>query len=213
MSIHTPAASLLNRPLGKANDILIDCDGVLLDWLEGFQMYARLHLGLNLDPEGPSNFNLTHWLGVADHDETVRIIDEFNAGISGHFSKLPVMPGAAQALNALHQQGRDIHVITSCSTHPDVVTMRRKNLESIFGRIFNSITHIDLLDKKAPLLEQHVPAIWVEDNFDNAIAGARAGHRTFLIRSPHNRSHEADGGPYPFKFTWVDGLADVIPLL
>lgn len=43
----------------KARNLLLDCDGVLLNWLGGFIQYAQHALGKPLDPAGPNDFNLS----------------------------------------------------------------------------------------------------------------------------------------------------------
>lgn len=189
--------------------LLVDCDGVLLDWLSGFLRFAGDALGRSLDGAQPDMWNLGPFLGVEDA-QVHEMISAFNRGAGGFFGALDPLPSAQDALAAAAAQGREITVITSCLAEPAVIAQRRQNLERAFGAIFADIHCLNPWEDKTPLLERymatHGPSTWVEDKPENALKGARAGHRTFLLRTSYNVLHEGGAdGLHHARMTWVDG--------
>lgn len=205
LSLATPAGAPQLRDSTRA--IILDCDGVMLDWLSGFRIYAQLRLGRKLDPKGPSSFDLFEWLGLENLAQALELVQEFNEGSGGEFGRLEPLPGAVETLRSFHDAGREIHVITACSLDPAVIAMRESNLEAVFGRIFSQIHCVGVRDSKRPLLESYEPAVWIEDKFENAVAGREAGHKAYLIRSSHNAVFESAGETG--DVIWVDGWTDI----
>lgn len=195
---------------GSASSIILDCDGVILDWLAKFQAFAEKRLGRKLCSSGPSNFDLHRWLGVSDIAQALQLIRQFNSGEDGMFGQLPPMRGAQAALKTLANAGRDLHIITACSLSKEVIALRAHNLRTVFGDIFSQIHYVGLQDSKSPLLKEYTRATWVEDKYENAIAGVEAGHKTYLIRASHNLDREASC--LVRGLTWVDGWHDIMAL-
>lgn len=172
--------------------VLLDCDDVLLNWLEGFAEYCSGQLGREISRRGPDDWVMDKWLGTEPH-ETIQLIEEFNS--SDDFGKLSPVEGAVNALNTLiATNGARVrfHVVTSCSSDWDTVEMRKANLKRYFGPIFDSVHCLDLGTSKATLLHAFEPGIWVEDNLKNALAGVKAGHRVFMRQTSHNHRHRAE---------------------
>lgn len=186
----------------SSTPLILDCDGVLLNWIGGFTAYASHRLGKDLASTEQDDFDLSAWLGLTG-DETDAMIGDFNQGDGGHFGRLDPLPGAREALAAAHSRGRPIFVVTSCSTLPQVIASRKANLRAVFGDIFSDIHCLDLHLDKSPVLRELGPGTWVEDKFENAIAGADIGLTSYLIRYDYNRKHEPTG-IHP-NLTWVDG--------
>jgi hypothetical protein len=180
----------------------------LLDWLHGFQIFAEQRLGRRLDPAGPPDFDLHHWLGLSSFAQAIPLIEAFNSGVGGYFGKLPALPGAVEAIKTFANQGRDLHIITACSTCEDAIAQRLQNLKDIFGDAFASIHCVGLRDSKRPLLDRFKPATWVEDKLENGIEGKASGHKTYLIRSSHNAAAEA--AEKGSDLVWVDGWDQIM---
>jgi FMN phosphatase YigB (HAD superfamily) len=183
-------------------DLLLDCDGVLFDWVGGFARYAKKVLEKDLDPAGPSDFNLSSWIGCSE-DELHDLVSGFNKGDGGFFGTLNPLPGARETLLAAHAQGRAMTIITACSTDPEVVSQRKKNLNDVFGDIFKDIHIVDFTTSKRDILSQFKNVSWVEDKAENALLGAELGHKSYLIRASHNIKYEGQMA-HPL-LTWVDG--------
>ena len=189
-----------------SRDILIDCDDVALNYLEGFLPFAEDKLGRSFGDAMPEDFDLSIFLGI-DTAATVDLINRFNAGEDGYFGRLKPIPGAVAALRAAHAQGRRISVITASSSLPVVHELRTRNLVDVFGDIFEDIRFVDLDGCKRAHLEDFPSRIWVEDKFSNAILGAEAGHRAYVMRRCHNRHIEA--GCTDPRAAWVDDWTEI----
>ena len=183
-------------------DLLLDCDGVLLDWVGGFIGFASKALGREPDPAGPDSFDLTGWMGC-DTATYFAMVNDFNEGADGSFGRLTPLPGSVDALQAAASQGRKISIITACSTLPRVIAQREQNLRDVYGDIFHEIHAVDLRQSKEELLRRYKDVFWVEDKSENAVLGAEIGHKSYLIRSSHNLADEARLS-HP-RMTWVDG--------
>lgn len=167
-------------------NILVDCDDVLLDWIGGFWDFCEEEVQRSLDRRGPMGWCMSSWIGV-EPETSMEMIREFNG--SHRFGNLRPTVGAVETFRELSKTN-EIHVITSCSTAPETVAMRERNLEDVFGNIFSSITCLDLGTPKTAALQKHSSSIWVEDNVRNALIGADLGHTTFVRRVTHNRHQE-----------------------
>jgi hypothetical protein len=197
----------LDKPL------VTDADDVLINWVEAFRRFASKHLNITLTYEGYTNWDMSSWLGLP-YEETIALVKLFNA--SEAFAEIPHFECAGDILPAVAQTGRAIHVVTSCARDADTQRRRRKNLETLFGPIFTSITCLDLGESKLPALieiadKAGTPGVWAEDNHKNGKAGADIGYDTFMFRRGHNREHEATCD-HP-KITWVSDWHAVAPHL
>lgn len=182
--------------------LILDCDGVLLNWLDGFTEYVVSRLDHPISTEKANEYDLSIRFGV-DHDTIVEMIQSYNSGDGGFFAQLDPLPGAREALQAAHAIGRPLHVVSSCSTLPSVVAGREENLRRVFGDIFDEILCLDPKVSKSETLSAFPAGSWVEDNYHNALVGADLGHTAYLIRQSYNVEHEPDCD-HP-GLTWVDG--------
>ena len=180
--------------------ILLDCDDVLLNWLDGFRKYCASKLGKEICDRGPKDWVMDEWLGTEPH-ETIQLIQEFNS--SEEFGNLDPVKGAPPILKAtaLHTQVR-MHVITSCSSDWDTVEMRKANLKQHYGDIFDSVHCLDLGQPKDKILHSFSPCVWFEDNIKHALAGVRFGHKVFMRQTSHNLRHKEEAEAA--GITWFD---------
>jgi len=170
--------------------VLLDCDDVLLNWLEGFKAHCSSTLERYICPRGPQEWVLDDWLGT-DPQHTARLIKDFNS--SRAFGDLPPVEGAEPAIASLYEGGARLHVVTSCSSDWFTVQMRKANLQKHFGDVFDSVICLDLGQSKEQILRAfNPPCIWVEDNLKNALIGVRAGHKTFMRQTSHNSRQRSD---------------------
>lgn len=177
--------------------ILLDCDDVLLNWIDGFRIWAECRLGYPLAASGPASWSMGQWLGV-DDESAFALIVEFND--SANFGKLEPVDGAVEVLLEL-ANSHPLHVVTACSMGPSVILRRSDNLHKHFGPIFQNVHYVDLGQSKAEVLQTFEPAVWIEDSYKHALAGLEAGHRSFLRRRSHNQSQEATSHPEIAWFT------------
>lgn len=169
--------------------VLLDCDGVLLDYTSGIRRFARRLHGLDLDPDGPCNFDMRAWTGLS-RDGVRDLVNAFNSGEGTGFDALPPMPGAVEGVRRLLEAGYRLHVLSSADAGGASVRSRLNNLGAAFGDVFEEVILIGLGASKRDLLARFDPCDWVDDHVPNAIAGLEAGHRAHVIRQSHNRSLE-----------------------
>lgn len=166
--------------------VLVDVDDVLLHWTDGFRNYLKSK-GIITTSKHPKEWDLTHWVGR----EALPFIEEFNH--SEEFGKLEADLEAISSLQYLHGRGFPIHAITSCTDDKAAAVRRMTNLECHFGSIFEEVICLPLRGSKIDALRRYQRgSFWVEDKLENAIDGARVGHRALLIDKPHNQ-----GGDHP----------------
>lgn len=189
--------------------IILDCDDVLLDWIGGFRQYAATRLQHSVVGE-PQSWHMGEWLGTSD-EVAFELVEEFNASV--HFGRLSPVEGATEVVKRWDQllkglNGTRLHVLTSCSSDEKTVAMRRKNLELVFGEgVFDSIHCLDLGQSKRKVLQAWAPgAIWIEDNYKNAVMGAEVGHLTYIRRRPHNAEYQELHDP---RLSWFDTWAEL----
>lgn len=183
--------------------IICDCDGVLLDWETGFRRWLVAECIANPSPDGPVSWDMDSWVG----QPAAPLVERFNA--SEKFGQLLPMRFAIESVIALHKRGHPLFVLTSCSSEATIANRRRANLERFFGNRFESITCLDLGQKKASHLEalrdELGPCFWVEDHPGHGRAGYAAGHSVYMKRHNHNRSAETSDCP----LTWVDDWREI----
>lgn len=163
--------------------ILTDCDGVLLDWLTGFDRF--------MSSVGYPAIADEHMYALArrhniDQLEVYRLAKEFN--VSEAIAELQPLNGAVRYVRKLREHGFSFIAITSLSDHPDSYNYRMRNLENLFG---DAIEELICLDTGAPKIEvlkrwQNSGLFWIEDHVKNALDGAELGLKSVLVSASHN---------------------------
>lgn len=164
--------------------ILVDCDGVLVDWLYGFQRWMKQH-GYQI--VNPNEYNIGKMYGIPeDHSKT--LTKTFNE--SATIGWLPSFRDAVKYVRKLHEEhGYIFHCITSLSLDDNAAKLRKKNLEALFGEtVFEKITCLDCGADKDEALREYLDSgcTWVEDKPENAVVGYAFGLNSILINHDHN---------------------------
>jgi len=135
--------------------ILIDCDGVLLNWKERFESI----------------------FGSIKDSYSERNIVKFCK--SRNMENLGAITGAVEAVKFLHGElGYKFHVITHIGDSDEVKRMRMSNLISVFGAApFYKVTCIDKRVPKAEVLAEYEGTgyWWIDDYWHNVAAGMGLG--------------------------------------
>lgn len=175
----------------KSNIILTDVDGVLLDWFSAFRRYMKT-LGLK---EGKmvhtDHDKMYKFFGLKDNDEMFEYVEVFNSG-HWEFGTLPALDLAVDGVNALHSVGYRFVAITSCSTAPQAVALRKANLYNIFGDVFDEVHCVDVGESKRTHLADYEPTFWIEDKASAAEDGLDYGHNSILIAQTWNAGITVD---------------------
>lgn len=172
--------------------ILVDCDGVLLDWTYGFDRWALMKhdkVPINYDI-----FGIHNRYGIIESTAD-NLVEQFNQ--SAHIGYLPAFRDSIRYVQTLHRDyGFVFHCITSMGKDIYANELRRKNLEALFGKfVFEDIQFLDLFEDKSTVLEKYVNTgcMWIEDNPNNAVAGVELGLKSILMTDNYNKEFDHPG--------------------
>lgn len=164
------------------NIILIDCDGVILDWENTFHTYMQSF--------GYKKTNADGWLESRyDLDQSVvrKHIREFNQ--SDYIENLIPIDDAVYYMKELRKLKYEFVCITSISLDKSVQERRLKNFEKIFGKeFFKDVIFLDTYKPKDTILMKYANTgyWWIEDSISNAVAGKSLGLRSILFGKQSN---------------------------
>lgn len=192
--------------------VIFDCDGVLLDWETCFREWVEKNYpNGQFNSEYPLDWDLSKWIGCTQ-EQAFGLIRSFNQ--TSHFGALDPMPEAARLLYEIDRKGHPIYVVTSCSNDPAVLRRREQNLSRVFSIDIRRTICLDLGVSKLETLRAFNTVFgecfWVEDNYQNAIDGHAAGHRSFFLRRPHNEMQWHLGSDQVKR---LENLLDLVSLI
>lgn len=177
------------KPWRHAKTILVDCDGVLLDWEWAFNVWMSEH-GFAEIPGSKFQYEMADRYGIPK-EQVKKLIRLFNESASIGF--LPPLRDAAYYVKRLHEeQGYVFHCITSLSNNENAQKLREMNLHKLFGpTAFERIVCLDTGSDKDEALEDYEGSglIWIEDKPENAEAGYRVGLNCMLMEHGHNMAY------------------------
>jgi len=117
------------------NKVLVDVDGVLLNWDEYFHEWLNLKGSYKIKNENAYYPSDRYEIPV---NTAINFVNEFNN--SSWIGFLPALRDAKQGIDTLRRNGFIIECITSFSNDVYSVALREKNLKNVFGYYaFNSI--------------------------------------------------------------------------
>jgi len=175
----------------KDKVILVDCDGVLCDWVYAFDAWMARHGHEKLHADV---YELSECYGLEKAEVKV-LVKMFNESAS--ICCLPPLRDAIKYIKKLHEEhGYIFHCITSLSLDPYAQKLRGENIRALFGETaFEKITCLDTgADKDEALLEyKDTGCYWVEDKKDNCDLGHALGLEALLIAWDHNADYDGPG--------------------
>jgi len=168
-------------------EILTDCDGVLLNWLQAFDNWMESNGKIKIE----NGYNVGTNYGMTKEDGK-DLCQFFNK--SAAIGWLPPYKDAIKYVKKLHEEmGATFNVISSLSNDIHAQKLREINLENTFGKTaISSLCCLDCgADKDQALLEHYNSGkFWIEDKTENANLGAEMGLNTFLMVHPYNANDE-----------------------
>lgn len=173
--------------VAKQKVILTDCDGVLLDWEEGFSVWMEHH-GHELVEGYQFMYEMNERYGITK-DQARKLIKTFNESAAIGF--LPPLRDAQYYVKMLAEKHQfKFVVLTSLSLDPYAKELRIRNLNKIFGDCFIDVICLETgADKNIALFElatKYMGNFWIEDKPENVMAGVDAGFKGILIEHGHN---------------------------
>jgi hypothetical protein len=179
----------------KENTILVDCDGVLLNWEYAFAVWMETH-GFNKVPGGELDYSIGKRYNISN-EQGHKLIKMFNESAAIGF--LPPLRDAMYYVKRLHEEhGYVFHCITSLSRDPNAQKLREMNLNKLFGdTAFEKVICLDTgADKDDALLPYKDSGCWwIEDKYRNAETGYNLGLRPLLMEHGHNMHYYHENIP------------------
>lgn len=179
--------------------IILDCDGVLLDWAYAFDVWMVEH-GYSKISNTNQYYEQTRRYGISQV-EAVSQIKKFNE--SGCVGFIPAFRDSVEYVTKLSELGWKFEVISCLDKDKYAQKLRQKNLLHLFGDVFDFIDcALDFtVGKEQYLLDRYKGKnyYWIEDSVDHAESGKRVGLNSILMDHPYNK--EWDG---PRVKNWKD---------
>jgi uncharacterized HAD superfamily protein len=174
--------------------ILVDADGVLLNWEWAFGIWMEQH-GHSSVENGNLLYDIGERYGITK-EQGKQLIKIFNESAAIGF--LPALRDAMFYVKRLHEEhGYVFHCITSLSLDPNAGKLRKMNLEKLFGKTaFEQVVCLDTGADKDEILAMYASTnyYWVEDKLENAIVGKEFGLRPILMEHGHNMQEKIPEG-------------------
>ena len=179
--------------------IILDCDGVLLDWAYAFDVWTVEH-GYSKISNTDQYYEQTRRYGISQV-EAVSQIKRFNE--SGCVGFIPAFRDSVEYVTKLSELGWKFEVISCLDKDKYAQKLRQKNLLHLFGDVFDFIDcALDFtVGKEQYLLDRYKGKnyYWIEDSVDHAESGKRVGLNSIVMDHPYNK--EWDG---PRVKNWKD---------
>ena len=175
----------------KDKIILTDCDGVILDWEEGFSVWMEHH-GHEKVEGYQYLYNIGQRYGISSEAGN-KLVKQFNESAAIGF--LPPLRDAQFFVKKLHEQHQYKFIaITSLSLDPYAKYLRERNLKKLFGDAFIDVICLDTGADKDEILKEYggnFPGnYWIEDKPENVDWGIDAGLKGILIEHGHNMDYK-----------------------
>ena len=171
--------------------ILTDCDGVVLDWEEGFSIWMEHHGHTKV--EGYQYmYNIGDRYGISK-EQGSKLVRQFNESAAIGF--LPPLRDAQFFVKKLHEQHQYKFIcITSLSLDPYAKYLRERNLKKLMGDAFIDVICLDTGADKDKILKdygiKYPNNYWIEDKPENVDWGIDAGLKGILIEHGHNMDYK-----------------------
>ena len=171
--------------------IILDCDGVLLDWAYAFDVWMVEH-GYSKISNTNQYYDQTRRYGISQV-EAVSQIKKFNE--SGCVGFIPAFRDSVEYVTKLSELGWKFEVVSCLDKDKYAQKLRQKNLLHLFGDVFDFIDcALDFtVGKEQYLLDRYKGKnyYWIEDSVDHAESGKRVGLNSIVMDHPYNK--EWDG--------------------
>ena len=177
----------------KDKIILTDCDGVVLDWEEGFSIWMEHH-GHSKVEGYQYVYSIGDRYGLTK-EQGNKLVKQFNESAAIGF--LPPLRDAQYFIKKLHEQHQYKFIcITSLSLDPYAKYLRERNLKKLMGDAFIDVVCLDTGADKDKILEEYGVKFpgnyWIEDKPENVNWGIDAGLNGILIEHGHNLDYKGN---------------------
>lgn len=179
--------------------ILVDCDGVVLNWEYAFDIFMQEH-GFTKVEGANLMYDMALRYGI-DKPQVKKLVKIFNE--SAAIGYLPPLRDAVQYVTKMADEGWTFIAITSLSTNKYAQKLRKCNLDKLFGEgTFETVTCLATGADKDDALAKYAGSgmYWVEDKPANALAGQKQGLKPILMEHGFNM----DNKDFPLAKNWKE---------
>lgn len=173
--------------------IVVDCDGVLLDWEHSFKLWMK-EKGYEVKNDVEYSMAKSYEMEKPDMKKLIRHFNE-----SATMCCLPPLRDAVKYVRKIHEElGYVFHCVTSMTLDRHANKLREQNLSNLFGETaFEKIQCLDTGADKDDALLPYLDSgcIWVEDKIKNAELGDRLGMSAVLMKHDHQNDYTNDAIP------------------
>ena len=162
----------------------MDCDEVLLKTAESHHLMRKIKYGIEDDyvNKYPSQWVYEH-SELTDYNTST---EKFTS--SYDFSGIEAVKNAVLGVNKLKQANFKLHVVTSITDERLTKLYRQKNLQYIFGDVFEDVTCLPLGHNNKKDYYQSVPkGIVIDDSPHNIMDAVACGHEGIFIAIAQNK--------------------------
>lgn len=167
--------------------IIVDCDGVLLDWAYAFDIWM-MEQGYRRVPNTTKYYSQSIRYGITE-EESFRQVKKFNE--SGCVGFIPAFKDAVEYVTKLSEDGWKFEVISCLDKDRYAQKLRNNNLIHLFGNIFDFIDcGLDFsIGKEQYLFDRYKEKnyYWIEDSVSHAESGKKVGLKSIIMDHPYNQ--------------------------
>ena len=170
----------------KKKIILVDGDGVILDWEYAFDVYLQTH-GFNKVEGGEFKYNIGKRYGI-DPEQGKKLVKIFNESAAIGFLP-PLRDSMFYVKKLAEEHGYRFHLISSLSKDENAQELRKMNIRKLFGEYaFEKFIFLDTGADKDQALEPYRDTgyYWVEDKTVNAEVGYKMGLKSLIMEHGHS---------------------------
>ena len=177
--------------------IAVDIDEVLADFIAYFVNYHNLTYQTRMTKDKVFSFSLHEVFEVTKEDITEKMI-RFSK--EGHDTRITLVPGAQEGIDALIKKGYELHLVTS---RPEAIRPQTEGwIAKHFPGKFTDLHHAfnpNIHKKGSKMKKWEIckaigAKVLIEDFLPNAIGCAENGIKVFLMDAPWNQADDLPEG-------------------
>jgi len=172
--------------------VLLDMDGVIANFYNGFATYLNENYGCTLDPNAePESYPFSNWGGGVDKidfDQASRSWIE-----QGGFGKLPAFDGTEEFVKEL-MKICNVYVVTARigdwdqKFTPEMKATIKENTFEWLERHNILTDKLFFTHEKVPFCQENGISVMIEDKMSTALEGSKNGIHTILMNRGYNGS-------------------------
>jgi FMN phosphatase YigB (HAD superfamily) len=195
---------MINTIYNSERLVLVDADGVLLEWTEMFYEYMETH-GYTVKPGPKHSYILDSHFEEITYNEVKQHVKTFNESAAIGFLH-PFRDSIHYVKKLYEEHGYKFRVITSLSNNVYAGQLRELNLRKLFGDAIESVICLETGADKDEVLKpyQYSNMFWIEDKFENYKAGLDLGLNALLVEHDHNKNKHPEVDPNTVVKSWKE---------